>query len=81
MCACVSGCSAVAKGEEVRLSLGVLEAGKFANASLSVPAFGAPSRDQTVLVAGSSGSRAQPRVRGSPGLPRLSFPLNPALKH
>ena len=43
---------------------------EFANPSKGVPACWAPSRDQAVLVAGSSGGRA-----------RLSSPLNPAPKH
>lgn len=48
------GCSAVAREEEVRDSLGVLQEGKtlppeFANASASVPECGTPSRDQAVL--------------------------------
>lgn len=53
-----SGSSAVGKGLSP----------EFANKG--VPACWAPSRDQAVLVAGSSGGRA-----------RLSSPLNPAPKH
>lgn len=55
-----SGSSAVGKGLSP----------EFANPYKGVPACWAPSRDQAVLVAGSSGGRA-----------RLSSPLNPAPKH
>lgn len=68
------GCSAVAKGEEVMDSLGVLQVGKGFPPSLPNPprlsAGARLCRDPAVLVAGSSGARE-----------RLSSPLNPAPKH
>lgn len=62
VCACVLGVTAVVKEEEARDSLGSCKwerlSPEFANASTSVPACRVTSRDQAVLVAGSSGGRA-----------------------